>query len=531
LPTQLNRDEKKGDAEAGWFSPRGPYRYHWALAAIILAFVAVRLPVVLQSPASQDEEWYGVPGYTVAKEGLPRVPYVRAREQGSVFFGAEQILFAQPPLGFYAQAPFFMLLPAGYAAARMASLVAACVSIVLVSVIGRRLFSDPLIALLAAAFYSLSRLLFFPAVSARPDMLCSMFGLLAIASLLCWQHQPYRAVVAAGVSLGCAGLTHPFALVFAIQIGIWTLARAGSGVERGLRCIALVTATALTFSLWVPLIVQAPDLFRAQFGENILRPAGPGLLARMIMPQASFANQIPQLYERAQPIQFLILAGGVVACLILAAKTRNRSAALLGLLAVSSSYLLVVCVGIHPIQGFWAYPAAFGWLCVAYGFHAGGQTFTRTGALNPPVHRAIQVAVYFTVLTAMIPGSGLRTTATYVRHWNEPTYDARRFVKSILDEVPHDASLTVGREFALDAYGLGREIILACQHPMYFDSTLWPTDYLILGRRDFEAGMLGGYEARGYRLQREQRFGIADDPLANYAELWKIDARDFVEEK
>ena len=72
------------------------------LGVIILLFVCVRLPAVLHAPASQDEEWYGVPGLTVATEGIPRVPYCRAREEGSVFQGAEQVLFAQPPLSFYA---------------------------------------------------------------------------------------------------------------------------------------------------------------------------------------------------------------------------------------------------------------------------------------------------------------------------------------------------------------------------------------------------------------------------------------------
>ena len=101
-------------------------------------------------------------------------------------------------------------------------------------------------------------------------------------------------------------------------------------------------------------------------------------------------------------------------------------------------------------------------------------------------------------------------------------YANRKFVHDILSDIPSDASLTVGREFALDAYGQREDVILACNHPMYFDSAEFPTDLLVIGRRDHEARMIESYRSAGLRLSRLRTFGDAEDPLGCYAELWSV---------
>jgi hypothetical protein len=332
--------------------------------------------------------------------------------------------------------------------------------------------------------------------------------------MLHWQDHAYRAAATSGVALGLAALTHPFALVFAIQLGIWTLARCNSGSVRLISLVVLILATTSTFALWLPLIAIAPNLFWSQFAENILRPAGPGLLSRLVMPSASIANQIPQLMVRANLIQFSMLVLGLIMTSGFVAIKRDRSARLGLFLAVSSIYLLIVCVGIHPIQGFWCYPAALCWLCFAYASVSIADSW--------PAKKWITPLASLALIFAMIPGSGLRATWTYLKNQGDTNFSSRPFVKQILREVPDEATLTVGREFALDAYGSGREIILACRHPMYFDSAKWPTDFFIFGRRDSEERMVEGYQSMGHRLERIKQYGDPEDPLCNYAELWSL---------
>ncbi len=501
-------------ATSGDSGPRPRVTGRGVLFAAIVVFTVLRLPVLLHAPGGQDEEWYAVPGLTIAQQGVPRVPYSRASEPGSVFRGADEMLFAQPPLSFYAQAPFFLVLEDNYATARLASFLAGCFSIGLTFAIAQRLTGDARIASGAAVLYSLSRLCFFPAVVARPDMICGMLGLASVLMMLAWQStRRHRSLVFAGIAVGLSALTHPFAIVFGIQTTLWVLLTSGTIAQRFWRLSILTVSIAMTFALWLPLIAMRPDLFRSQFIGNILRPAGPGLVARAIMPWESLANQIPQLIERAHPIQFGMLAAGLVFALGLGCKTRRPAILQLVTLAITSVYLLVVCLGVHPIQGFWCYSAALSWICVALAIVHVLDLVARWKS----AHRIALGTVVILVLAAMIPGSGFRTTLAYAKHWNDNDYMSSRFIKRVLADVPDDASITVGPEFALDVYARGgREVVLACKHPMYFDSTRYPTKYYLFGRRDFAEGFPAGYDCTLVRS-----YGIRDDIFANYVELYR----------
>ncbi len=476
-------------------------------------FALVRLPVLLRAPGGQDEEWYGIPGLTVANEGIPRVPYSRATDDDSVFRGADEILFAQPPLSFYAQAPFFLLFSDTYATARLASFVAACAAIAATYVIARLLTLSTLVANLAAVLFSLSRLCFFPALLARPDMICGTLGLAAIATMIWWQRElRARWLVATGAFVGLAALTHPFAIVFGIQTAVWTLLAPGSITQRIKRLAAVTATIALTFSLWLPLIWQRPDLFRSQFVANILRPTGPGLLSRAVMPLEAFANQMPQLVERAHPIQFSMLGIGLLGSIWIAWRHRHRGLMLGWVLATSSIYLLVVCLGTHPIQGFWCYSASLGWICFAACIERILSVFNRDSVVG----RAAPWVASLVLVALMIPGSGLRASMAYVKHWSVTDYDSSQFIRQVLRDIPEQASITVGPEFSLDAYGLGRDMTLACNHPMYFDSTRYPTEFYLFGRRDLAAGF-----PTGYRCTLVRSYGQIDDIFSNYVELYQ----------
>ncbi len=479
---------------------------------MVILFVAMRATVVICAPGGQDEEWYGIPGLTIAQEGVPRVPYARATNENSVFYGADQLLYAQPPLSFYLQSPFFLVLSPTYTTARLASLLGACVSIVTTYVMGRVLLHDSRVALLGAMLFSLSRLCFFPAVLARPDMLCGMFGLLAVVFTALWdQRTSFRWVVFAGASVGLGALCHPFAIVFAVQLSIWILG--GGNVRRrmkGFVCFALAVTAA--FSLWLPLIAIRADLFEAQFIGNILRPTGPGLASRFLLPYESILDQIPQLIDRAHPIQFSMLCMGLIGSGIIAWRNHQPGSRVLWLLATSSVYLLVVFLGTHPIQGFWCYSAAIGWVCFALALLKGIERLNCSTGHT----RLLKYAATGLVMIAMFPGSGARAIVVYALHLDDPTYNGSRFTRTVLDELPTGSSLTAGPEFALDAYGLGWNVILACRHPMYFDSAEFPTDFYVFGRRDLAEGLPYPYDCEFIRS-----YGNKEDIFANYAEVYR----------
>jgi len=481
------------------------------LVAVLIVFIGCRLPPILHQSGSTDEEWYAIPGLTIAREGIPRVPYSRATEPTSVFLGADRLLFGMPPLSFYAQAPFFLIFPPTYATARLASLLAGCAAIWLVFAIARTLWDDRGAGLWAAGTYSLCRLLYFPAMIARPDMLCGTLGLAAVWAMSCWSRDRRpRGLVWAGVCLGLGGLTHPFALVFALQIGAWAAMAAGTWRSRVLRPVGLAATALLTFAVWGALIIRAPELFRAQFVTNILKPTGPGLATRLLWPWPDFAEHLPLVIERAGIIQ----VGFLAACLLVttgwAVRRRDRTLGLVAILGWSAIYLLIALQGQHPLQGYWCYPAAFfalaaGW-CVARGIEAVRDRWG--GRLTAALAIGLILAVFF-------PGSGLRATWACLRHRGEVAYNPREFTRSILATLPPDARLTVGAEYALDAYGLAdRRVLLGIRHPDYFDSTRYAYDYAILGRTELDQGL---DRAMGGRVL--QTFGAKADPFSCFAVL------------
>jgi 4-amino-4-deoxy-L-arabinose transferase-like glycosyltransferase len=288
----------------------------WILSGIIGAFLVIRLPVIARQPGGHDEEFYAFPGLTIVADGIPRLPHVPQRDPSRVFYGADRAFFAEPPLYFYAQAGLYAVLPDVYGTARLTSLLTGVLAIILVYVLARRWYGDETIALWSAGVFSLLRMFYFTAITARPDLLCTLFGLLAIVAFDRWREgRRRRWFVGSGVLIGLGGLTHPFAIVYAMQLAAWA-AWSERGWRRLLAPLALASIAMAAGTLWLPLIVAYPEEFRAQFGNNILRPAGPGLLARFLSPGDALLRQAEVTWERAAAVQFCLLAGGLLAAVL-----------------------------------------------------------------------------------------------------------------------------------------------------------------------------------------------------------------------
>jgi hypothetical protein len=496
-------------------TPRTRRRPGWILAGIIIGFVVLRLPGILLSPGGQDEQCYAPPGYTVATEGIPRLPYVRNEDPDNPFYKADEALFALPPGFFYLQAPGFLLFPPGYATSRLPSLIAAIAAIWLTYELGRR-SADPGAALWAAGLYAGSRVLLFPATFARPDMLCGAVGLAAILVLWDWQDRPTRRrLLLAGGLLGVGLLCHPFAIVYCLLAGAWVILAGGRWTERINRSLQLVAITTAVCAAWTPLILAHVDAFRHQFVNNVLAPQGPGLFGRLVFPWPFFEHQWKLLHEQAGTWQTALMLTGGLAAIVWDLRGSDRSARRAAWLTCGAIYLLTACQGLHPTKGYQCFVGALIFLAVGRFVSRCGQWLSRAGRSGCGAAWLGSACL----LLLMLPGSGARGWLIQVRHWSEVDYDGPRFSQSLLATLPADGHFVVDTPYVFDFWLAGRDTILVADPFNEYPTENYAYDFLIVGRNGLDKKY-----PQEYRGIFVRAVGQRDNLLSCYAEIYRSPA-------
>ncbi len=328
----------------------------WLLAAWLIYIIA-RLPPVFHAAGAMDEQFFSIPGYTVATEGIPRIPFLPAKKRETFFEGADVCLFALPPALHYCQAPFYWFMPLTNAAARMPAFLSGFFAILLVWLLARQAGIPDWISGIGCILFAVSRPLMFTAMIARPDLPCIVCGWAVLWLLWRWQNSlKWSTLIAAGALCGLGLLFHPFAMVYCLQAGFWTLGRSGSIAQRILRASALTCTCIAVFALWLPLILSYPEQFRSQFFSNVLERSGPGILGRMLYPWPYFPYHWEKQWEFNEPTQFVLVTSGLlITTLLWCWKLRTPSR--MGYLAIlwTGAFLTMVTAGIHPTKGYWAY--------------------------------------------------------------------------------------------------------------------------------------------------------------------------------
>ncbi|QEF98810.1 hypothetical protein Mal15_28670 [Stieleria maiorica] len=503
------------------------------LVAPMLLFALLRLPTLIHQPGVQDEQWFAVPGFTVWREGIPRIPYVPTRNRETLFENADVCLMALPPGLFYVQAPFFGLFPPGYATARLPLFLAGLATIGIVFWIVKRLGGSTPAAGAAALIVSLSRPLMFTALTTRPDLLSALAGWLSI--LAAWQmlrsgRSPggrggsigaMRWAWISGALSGLAGLFHPFALVFAMQGGVAMLLGTTGVLEKAKRAACFVAGNALVISLWIPLIVSYPYEFRSQFFANVLDRAGPGLPARIVWPIPSLMHHAGLLYEFAGPFQCLLMAFGLLAgtalfwrhCALPVAERKGLIA-----LVWSSVFLTATVAGLHPTKGYWVYP--FVWIVAMAvigldGFLVGlGQDLrTRLTQRNALFIRFVLLSL---AVLMLLPGAGLRTTWVYLTHWKDPSVYAPAFIHGVLNDLPQQGVFYADLSYVFDVYLSGRETRLCQERQHYWGDQPLAYTFLLLSWEGEDAGWANQYGGSHVR-----RIGNRQRPQNCFVDLYR----------
>lgn len=481
------------------------------LFAVLLAFLALRLPPMLRQPGRIDEECYAVPGLTILRTGLPQLPHFPSRNPRSMFYQADVVLYAEPPLYFYLQAGLYSVLPPSYATARMLSALASILILWRVYELTRRWSGSDAAGLWGAGLLGLSRWFHYAAMIARPDIVCTLFGVLAIEAADRWSEKPaFSRLALCGLWLGLGGLTHPLAIVFAIQCAIWVLWNS-RGWARLTQPGLLAGITLAVFSLWLPLILLHPDIFWKQFDNQFVTADRGSALSWLANPVASIWLHLSFFWKNLGWPQTLLVLLTTLACMRPGKPPLVRRA---GFLSLSAILLLMLLSGSHhEAPGYWAYPGALGFICVGIVVANCGawlaNRWQRTG-------RILAGLLIGLLLAGMLPGSGARLFAVYVRHWNDTDYNSRAFAQELLQQVSPEARCAVAGEFVLDFLAAGRPVLGIPSQPIYFDINTQPLDLLVISRdspTDLTSQLC---------TLRESTAGNRADPFACWAELHHV---------
>lgn len=499
----------------------------WLLVAICLIFAGLRLPVACRQIPAQDEDYFAVPGLTILREGIPRIPYMPSRNPEGAFFKADELLFTLPPLYFYWQALVYWVIGPSTAAARVASMLCGIAAIVIVHRLAWHWFRSESAALWSCGLYAASRIVYFPVVIARPDMLCGALGLGVLLAVEYWtQSRRKRWLIAGGAAIGAAALTHPFAMAPAIQAAMWTLIASRGWASRLRNVGILVAAATPVFLLWLALIRLHPEAFRVQFSNAVLNQSGPGLISRMLLPYESLLVQTPIFLEHVGGLQAVLMAGGTLAATLLCFRSADPGLRTVVSLTWLAVYLHVACVGTHPTKGYWCYTGALMFVCTGGAIvrllqsraamqpEAGGPR--RLSRLRIRIVAAIVLAA-----AIMLPGSGLRTVAAHLQHWDDINYDAPRFTRMLVSEVPDDVKLIVDPGYIFDFYRAGRDVTLALDYGFFFSVRGTEYDLVVAGPYSLRDGVP---DALGAKYVRS--YGDKADLFACYSEVYAAPGAD-----
>jgi hypothetical protein len=461
-----------------------PWRPRAGLIAAFLLHTILHFPFVWHAAGQMDEQFFAVPGLTVLREGIPRIPFAPTREIQSFFMYADRCLFALPPALHYVQAPFFAVFTPSYTTARLPLFLGAYLCLWLTWRISLWLFQDGWIAGVAVCSLAVSRPMLFTSITARPDLLCTCCGLAAVwTAMNLSSARPLVSSLLTGAIVGLGALFHPVAIVFGFQMAAVAV-YSGRGWFLKIRNGFVFSAAALmVLSLWLPLILAYPAEFEAQFLPNVFNRGGPGLLHRLIWPWRALQTHAFFQWEYNQAIQFVLLGMGLVGATVLWLFRRHeRRIGWFLLLAWTAGYLTATCPGSHPTKGYWLYPIAMYYpLLVWLLFEV-----LRTVIGSDRLRRAwLQPVLAVVLMASLLPGAGIRFVTQYMRHWSDPRYQANRFIAKVLEEYPKDKIFLCDVSYVLDVYLSGRETIV-CQAKQQFWGGELEYDYMILGSEGFD---------------------------------------------
>ncbi len=253
----------------------------WIVALTVLVLGAThRIP-------RPDEGHFSSPAYNLSHFGFPGTTTVDPDASG--LLRIDKRTYWTMPLYMLAEAAWFLVFPATILSARL-------LTIVLLIPVGWQLYrivesltNDRRTALIAATLLPADYAFMYAAVSARPDVLCLLFGLSAIASYLRLRSVSLlKALAVANFWLALSALSHPNALLhlaaFAALVLIYDRHRFTWRMFAAVACVYLLMMT--------PWLIYASVDFEAFMAQMRANGANNGRVTQTLNPPSLFTGEL-----------------------------------------------------------------------------------------------------------------------------------------------------------------------------------------------------------------------------------------------
>ncbi len=310
--------------------------------------LATALGLALSKSPIGDEGLLAAISDGLVQRGVLGVDNIEPASYGNTLGGnMDKYTYYQTPLQFLCQAALFRLTGYSLMSARLVPIMFAM--LLLVSFYGfmRKLFDREDLAGFATMALGVDYFFCQSAALARNDMIAAALMHAALASYLIWyQRHPERAVLTSQTALALSGMAHPVGGI----IGVMCFVTLYLCQDRKPFSVKLVALAALPYLViggaWGWYILQAPDVFRAQFFGNAAGRGRDALQVWTAFQREATERYLPVFWGRAgltalAKLRAIMLVGylsGLMGCLMI--RELRRASAVRTLLALTGVTLV-----------------------------------------------------------------------------------------------------------------------------------------------------------------------------------------------
>jgi 4-amino-4-deoxy-L-arabinose transferase-like glycosyltransferase len=330
-------------------------RLYIAFAAIVTTvYLSLAIGAAITKSPWVDEAWFASPAFNLATKGFMGTTVLEA--SGTWLEGIDKFTYWIPPAYILAQAAWYEIFGFSLLTMRALSVAFGLAALVSWFFFVKSLTGEIRAALLAFTIIALDYCFIMIASVGRMDMMSAALNVSGFAAFMLLRERNFtRAVLIGNIFVAASVFTHPTGVLGFAGLVFLTVYFDWKRVK--LRHPLIAAAPYLIGAgLWSVYILQAPELFLAQFGGNVNGVAQTNRWAGLASPLTALSNEITNRYlsfygfnsdsttglSRLKIFILIAYAAGIIAAFCTTEIRRNKGRR--GLLLLTAVYFILLLI-------------------------------------------------------------------------------------------------------------------------------------------------------------------------------------------